>query len=255
MVFVGVDMAWQADRNPSGVAVLEGDTSGARLRALFVSVRPLADVLRVVEEAATGPAVVAVDAPLVIPNLKGARRCERELGRLYAARHAACHPSNLTLYPDAAGVRLASHLSESGFRHGAPLPEPQHGGRVMMEVYTHAALVALLSLPRIIRYKKGTVAERAQGLRELQRSIAALAMVEASLIRTPLLDDVLAADPALLRGSRRKGLEDSLDAVVCAYTGYHAWRWGDARSEVFGNVAEGYIVNPKNEPESNGADR
>lgn len=245
MVFVGIDLAWQADRNPSGVAVLEGDASGARLVALHAPVQPLADVLRAVDGATPGPAFVAADAPLVIVNERGARDCERALGRRYAARHAACHPSNLTLYPDAAGVRLGAHLAMRGFRHAVPLARPLSRGRVMMEVYTHAALVALLGLPRSLRYKKGPVAERVQGLRALQQSLAVLSEAEAPLVRTPLLDDALRADPALARGRARKALEDALDAVVCAYVAYHVWRWGAERSEVFGSASAGYIVNPR----------
>ena len=44
---------------------------------------------------------------------------------------------------------------------------------------------------------------------------------------------------------RISSLEDPLDAVLCAYLAWHCWRWGEERNEMFGTMAEGYIVVPK----------
>jgi predicted RNase H-like nuclease len=60
-----------------------------------------------------------------------------------------------------------------------------------------------------------------------------------------VLSMLLERDPAQLKGEKRKNLEDSLDAVVCAYIAFHYWYWEAERTEMFGTVASGYIANPK----------
>ena len=42
---------------------------------------------------------------------------------------------------------------------------------------------------------------------------------------------------------RRSG--DTLDAIFCAYLACIAGGWGEERNEMFGTMAEGYIVVPK----------
>ncbi len=56
---------------------------------------------------------------------------------------------------------------------------------------------------------------------------------------------MLDREPAGLRGKTLKRYEDTLDAIFCAYLAWHCWRWGEERNEMFGTMAEGYIVVPK----------
>jgi predicted RNase H-like nuclease len=114
-----------------------------------------------------------------------------------------------------------------------------------LEVYPHAAFVALFDLPEIIRYKKGRVLQRAAGLRSVQAILRGLSSEDPPLSPNPELDRFLNVNPALLRGAARKDYEDSLDAVFCAFLAFYFWRWGFDRSELFGDVSDGYIVNPK----------
>src|SRR5688572_885660 len=73
MRFVGVDLAW-SDRNPTGLAVLEGDEHGATLASPPVTVKGVGAVADAIGSAAgDGPAFVAVDAPLWVPNEIGRR--------------------------------------------------------------------------------------------------------------------------------------------------------------------------------------
>jgi predicted RNase H-like nuclease len=51
-----------------------------------------------------------------------------------------------------------------------------------------------------------------------------------------------------LRGRRLKAHEDKLDAFFCAYLAYYFWYWRLDRVEIFGDVASGYIANPKLQP-------
>lgn len=104
--------------------------------------------------------------------------------------------------------------------------------------------MSLFSLRRIIRYKKGRVADRRSGLHELRGRIASLGGAEPRLCASGVLSDILAVDLETLRGAALKSYEDRLDAIVCAYIAYHHWYWRPRRTEIVGDVAEGYIVNP-----------
>lgn len=234
--FLGIDLAWQSQRNPTGGAALTLAGSALTLTSLAPPLRGLEAVQAFILAHALDRTIVAVDAPLVIPNLTGQRVCELKVSQRYGSRHASCHASNLTLYPDPASVRLSSWLTEHGFQH----PTSQVGHRTMLEVYPHAAYVALLDRPYIIRYKKGTVAEKCAGLREVQTTLAQL-----PIERSGGWNELLERDPASMRGAARKEFEDLLDAVFCAYIGYHYWRHGEEGSEIFGSVDAGYIVNPR----------
>ena len=74
------------------------------------------------------------------------------------SRHASCHTSNLTLYPGAASVKLANLIRGCGFEH--PQTGAAPSSRIVAEVYPHAGMVALFDLPKVIKYKKGRLADR-----------------------------------------------------------------------------------------------
>lgn len=236
VAFLGIDLAWQSQRNPTGGAALSLNSGTLELTALAPPLRGLEAVQEFIQAHATERTVIAVDGPLVIPNVSGQRICELEVSRRYGARHASCHASNLTLYPDPASVRLSTWLREHGFEH-ATSPA---GERTMLEVYPHAAFVALLDRPHIIRYKKGRVSEKCMGLREVQSILSQLPIAK----RHEWIE-LLERDPASMRGAARKEFEDLLDAAFCAYLAYHFWRHGESGSEIFGSRQGGYIVNPK----------
>lgn len=238
-VFIGIDLAW-GETNPSGWAVLKGDQE----RAELVEVNTLpscAAVLAHVKEHVTASTFVAIDAPLIISNEKGQRRCETEIGRCYGARGASCHNSNLSSPRHATGVRLASQLESLGFKH-APLARPEKQC-VMLEVYPHPALLELFGLRSIIKYKKGKVASRRNGQADLQQRLRELSRFTPPLACTPGLSEFLASKTKPLRGADLKANEDKLDAIVCAYIAYH-WFWRPSCTQIFGDLASGYIVVP-----------
>jgi len=114
VTFIGVDLAWRSERNPTGIAILDGDQSGARLTLIDTLRAGMSVFERIIQES-TPNMVVAIDAPLVIKNEVGQRLCETEIGRRYGSRHASCHTSNLTLYKNAASVLLTTQLLMKGF--------------------------------------------------------------------------------------------------------------------------------------------
>jgi pyridoxamine 5'-phosphate oxidase len=108
-----------------------------------------------------------------------------------------------------------------------------------VEVHPHAAAVQLFALDRIVKYKRGSGAERAAELNRL-RSLM--------LDRLPELTPRLALSdlPAIPTGGKAlKAVEDQIDAVTCAYVAAHWWYWGSERNDVLGDAATGYMVVPK----------
>lgn len=234
----GVDLAWQPERNPSAVAL--GALHGQRLSvdAVTGSLVSLDEVMSAIDREGQ-PHGVAVDAALIIRNQAGQRPCERDLNKDYRSRSAGCHPSNLTLYPDAASVKLGESLSARGLKHyGEP------AGPWQIECYPHPAIIELFSLPERLRYKKGSVKEKRGGqirLAELiqeRASDTGLSVVFSESV-APIFDPQLIA---ALRGKALKANEDQLDAIVCLLIAAH-YQAGSA-VEAYGDTASGYIVVP-----------
>lgn len=242
ITFIGIDLAWRSERNNTGIAVLCGDRGGAELIRVSDSICKIAAVREFVENHAGASTVIAIDAPLIIENTVGQRPCETAVGREYGSREASCHTSNLRLYPDAASVALARELVLAGYVHA-----PSAGvasKKLVLEVYPHAGLVELFDLPKSLKYKKGTLAQKRSGLRILTEHLSHLARATPVFLKTPYLANLLTRDLEPLNGRDLKAHEDSMDAVFCAYLAYYFWYWRLARNRVFGDLDTGYIVNP-----------
>ncbi len=239
MYLAGVDLAWQSERNASAVAIGEIEANVLHLRGARTDIRSLAGVKASLDscEALRG---VAIDAPLIITNTSGQRPCEKLIGRAYGARKASCHPSNLSLYPNAASVQLAQHLAARGFAH---LGKPE--SRWQLECYPHPTLIEVFGLPERLAYKKGSVAEKRVGqarlaglLHELRTSRVLSLRLDREFAK--LLDP---DRPAALRGAALKGHEDLLDSVVCLYVaGLYAH---GVAEKVYGDAGSGYVYIPE----------
>ena len=231
-VALGIDLAW-SPKNPSGVCALTQDGRVIDEGTLVSD----DDLLAWVRTFSSPRAIVAIDAPLLVPNEFGKRPCETEVSRVYGSRHAGPHSSNRTLMTRVNGrIRgedLVSQLELDGFA------DPWSGSdRVAMEVFPHPALVEIFDLPERLAYKKGRVAERREGLRELNRLVATLDEADPPGWFEPLSigDDV--------RGRALKGVEDLLDARVCAWV---ALRWahaGPSGMTIYGDASSGHIAVP-----------
>ena len=190
-----------------------------------------------------GPAVVAIDCPLAVPNDGGLRDCDRLVNRFYRRFQAGVYPANrhnLGRYGGLRGVDLADALGAEGYsldpRGSAP--------RRVIEVYPHAAMIALFGLRRTLKYKARQgrgYPERWRELAKLQRHLAALA---AAAPPFRIDADILRAAPRGLRGRAFKELEDALDALVCAYVALAYGLEGVRRCAVFGDEPRGHIVIP-----------
>lgn len=247
IAYIGLDLAWSA-ANQTGAAVLRGGPEGATLVEEPQLLGGLeAIVAFVLGHTSDGPAIVAVDAPLVVPNATGRRPAEAALAAVFRRHEAGAHPANRALLDrDGRGVRgelLVTALAEHRFRPAATI-EAGACGRLLTEVYPHAAMVALFGLAKTLKYK-------ARGQRDVATRLAAWQSYQAHMrsleTHEPPLhghQGMLATDVSLLRGGGLKGYEDRVDALLCAYIALYAHRWGGARCVTFGDAAGGWILTP-----------
>ncbi len=244
MVLIGIDLAW-SEANPSAAVALRWD---GRLGHPFLWAERLGEdreILDFVGEAAgSGPALVAIDAPLLVPNETGTRPCDRELSRVYRKAHAQAYPANRRrLGPVVRGEALASEFILRGFSH-SPKVEARKPVRQVVEIFPHPATVELFGLPHILRYKARpgrSLPFRWEELRRYRELLSSLKGAEPAADLSPILDK---ADPVGRRGRALKALEDLLDAAFCAYIALHLWYWGERGYRCFGDGERGYILVP-----------
>jgi len=193
---------------------------------------------RCTENCSTG--VVAVDAPTLIPNETGMRLPDRLAHKHFGRYDAGCYPANRRRPFAQNLIAFGLALEDRGFLH-APDAPAQSTGRFQLEVFPHPVTVHLFNLQRILKYKKGTLAQRRPELEKLrQYQLTVLPTLEPPLV---LHESDLPAVP--YPGAALKAVEDQLDSLTCAYAAAHWWYWGGERNWVLGNVEEGYIVGPE----------
>jgi predicted RNase H-like nuclease len=138
------------------------------------------------------PALLFVDAPLVVDNRTGQRACETQIGQRYGRWNVSANSTNLAS-PRLAGVTLRTRLQTSGWRYHDGRTGPPVTGQVMSECYPHTTLVGASEL--------GYDHERPS----YKRKPAALTMTAWRPLRAATCDDLIdrmtalhRADPPLL---------------------------------------------------------
>lgn len=242
---IGIDLAW-GSRARSGIAVL--DAAGQLL--LVESVISDADLDETLQPFLAGPCVVGLDAPLIVTNPTGRRRCEALLTKAFAKQHAGCYPSNTGLAAFADGGRAAAFARRHHLFVDATVPVAA-GQRRALEVYPHSTIVALFELPLVLAYKvrphRGVESRRNELLR-LVGLLTTLAHPTGSLQGYPSLLDPDEHLPRLGSGvaaaitsAALRRLEDPVDAIVCAYA---SLLFLHGLTHTFGDAETGAIVTP-----------
>ena len=236
MKFIGMDLGWVSGH--SGLCCLSLSDDSLALEQLDRR-DSLEKVLVWLDEtvASEEPAIIAVDAPTIIPNETGMRLPDRLTHKHFGKYHAGCYPANLGRPFAKRLVQFSQSLKSRGFFH-APTIYPQQTGRYQIEVFPHPAMIQLFGLSRILKYKKGKLAERREGLGELRDRLLKNLSTHTPSLPLKSLPDLPTTGKAL------KELEDKLDSLVCAYVGAYWWYWGKERCRVLGDRATGYIVIP-----------
>ncbi len=253
LICIGLDLAW-SPRNPSGIATVQviKDPWLGKWTGILTDCRILqtdTEILNYIQSRAgrdPEPCLIAVDAPLRVPNLTGQRKAEAELNRVFRAYEAGAHPANRRLLARDGQVRgeaLVQALSNWGFQERA---EIQQGSltRQVTEVFPHSAMVSLFGLSRTLKYKarpKRTWQERQQAWHLYQHHLRSLTLADPALSGHEAL---LQVEVGSLKGRALKDYEDRVDALMCAYVALYGFRWGSERCHSFGNLQEGHIFTP-----------
>lgn len=245
MFFVGIDLAWST-KNGTGVALLEGNSRQSKLvkHGVLFSDEEIVDF--VVKNVGKQNALIAIDAPLIVPNETGRRVAEVEVGKLFRPYNAGAHPANRQRLSSwtgkIRGEELSKKLEKEGFVHN-PFLKKKEQSRTFFEVYPHPSMVVLFNLNKVIPYKakpKRDYDFRWKAFKQYQQHLLRLEKKKPSLI---LPKEITKARVEELRGSKLKHFEDSLDAVFCGYIAQYAWTFPD-KCAVLGNMEKGYILTP-----------
>ncbi len=244
--FIGIDLAW-SDRNPSGVAVIRD----GRLVASSGGLGKMSEILDFVGAhlSRRNGSIVAVDAPLKVPNETGIRACDRALSADWRPYQAGAYPANRKLLERDGVVRgeaLTAALSERFKFYESDVIPRRTKARLVCEVYPHPALVSLFGLDRILKYKRGrgrSFEERWSELDRYRKLLRKLRKADPRLRRTRRL--LKSTEVYGLRGAALQAYEDALDAITCAYIASYLWRHGPRVVSRYGSLEEGHILVPQ----------
>jgi predicted RNase H-like nuclease len=243
---IGIDLAW-SPRNSTGLAIAERVQGRWVLREALSGLRSNEDILGIVEAGVgDAPAIVAIDAPLVVPWEKKGRDGDRLITRLFGPYEAGVYPATRFYLGRYGGKRiwdLVEDLKRAGFRHDCRV-QPRKPTRLFFETYPHAAMVALFGLPKTLKYKvrEGrTYGTRWRAFRQFESHLRGLSRFDPAMTGVA---HALESDVRVLRGGRLKDYDDLLDGILCAYIAAYYWTWGTRRCAIVGSLQGGYIVTP-----------
>ena len=235
MYFVGLDLAW-GEKNHTGVAVID---PGGRLLHVG-SAQDDASIDAAIAPYVSDECLVAIDAPLIVPNAEGRRIAEIELGKDFMRFDAGPHSANKAnpLFDPPRGAALCARLD-------LDMDPESRAERRAIEVFPHPATVVLFRLPKILKYKKGEVEDRRRELLQLMTLIEELDKATPRLrvnhnVAWVELRNRIAAATRQVQLDRD---EDPVDAVVCAYVALYRFHRPDDVT-TYGDFASGYIITP-----------
>jgi predicted RNase H-like nuclease len=241
MKFIGVDFGWSS--GASGLCCLAWQGNALEIIDL-TTILEIKEVLSWIDHQTgkNAPALIAIDAPTIINNPTGMRLADKLTHKHFGRYHAGCYPANLGLKFAPRTTGFSQSLLAKNFLH-APTIEPQQLGRYQIEVFPHPATINLFGLGRILKYKKGRLADRRQELNRLRVYITDwLPKLEPALSLAAL--DCIPEISSNQTGKELKAIEDQLDSLLCAYIAAYWWYWGITKNMVLGDLDTGFIVIP-----------
>jgi predicted RNase H-like nuclease len=235
MYFVGLDLA-SGENNQTGVAAIDSD---GRLQHVGVAYDD-ESIASAIAQYVAGDCLVAIDAPLIVPNPTGSRPCERDLNHHFQKFDAAARPASNDKpeFKNPRGARLAAAL-------GLDTDPSSSSNRRAVEVLPDPASVVLFELDKTLKYKRGPFDVRQRELLKLMTSIedldAATPRLRAN--RSVAWVELRRRVEAATRPGQLDRDDGPVDAMLCAYVALY---WYDRPEDVtiYGDFTSGYIVTP-----------
>jgi predicted RNase H-like nuclease/ppGpp synthetase/RelA/SpoT-type nucleotidyltranferase len=235
MYFIGLDLAW-GEKKQTGIAVVEPDGRLVHVGAAHDD----ADIEAAIAPYVGGDCLVAIDAPLIVPNPTGLRPCEKALNADFQKFEAGARPafSDKPEFKNPRGARLATAL-------GLDMDPTSGSNRRAIEVYPHPATIVLFGLAKTVKYKRGSFADRQRELLRLMTFIEDLDTASPRLRanRNITWVELRKRVEAATRPSQLDLDEDPVDAVVCAYVALFSYHRPEDVT-VYGDFQTGYILTP-----------
>jgi len=236
---LGIDLAWKRG-NPSGLAFGVSTPDGLCVtEVMHKDLTPgwLQDYLLHLDTIEG----IAIDAPLIVTNKSGQRKCETSISKRYSARGAGAHSMNNAILKE-------NNYQTTEVSDALKLLNYEHLGSKhwQIECFPSPSLIELFGLQRAFKYKKGTTAERRQGQLQLAGLIKGLEFSELALhFARPEDKQRLSSEHILsLTGAEIKANEDCLDAIICLYIAA-LYKRDRSAGTVYGDTTSGYIWIPR----------
>lgn len=207
--------------------------------------RGLDETMERIAAAGDRPALLFIDAPLVVDNPTGQRACETQVGQRYGRWKVSANATNLRS-PRQAGVSLRRRLRERGWSYSDGHDGPPRDGRRCCERYPYTTLVGAPELgydterPRYKRPPRRVPAAMWRPIRQAACDDLIQRMTRLADADPPLRLDShpvtrqLVAEPSPLNDTAYKHREDLIDALLCAWTAAVWSRHGTDRCQVLG---------------------
>jgi predicted RNase H-like nuclease len=248
MLFCGIDLAW-SKKNATGITIIKGNKNQAKhiSSEIIFSDDEIIGYLK--KHISDKPAIIAIDAPLIVSNEEGRRVAEELTGMLFRKYNAGAHPANRKRLSSwdgkIRGEEISKLLEKHGFKHN-PYIKKHEETRKFMEVYPHPSIVVLFNLDKILQYKakpKRDYNFRWNEFKKYQKHLYNLKNQKPALV---LPAEIIKKKVEKLKGKALKDFEDILDSILCAYLAYYAWH-SPEKCEVLGDMKQGYIMTPVHE--------
>jgi predicted RNase H-like nuclease len=249
MNYIGVDLAWgegTATKAAKETGLVIIDDSGTVLDAGWA--RGIDQVVEWLVAHSTPGDVIAIDAPLVVENATGIRKCEREVAQRYGQWQVYANPSNLGR-PWFGGVTLRKRLEALGFVYTDGRTPPHPDQMQFFECYPYTTLVGApefgyeIERPRYKRFNSALPNPaarrdfRATECDELLQRMSRLTDASPALnLRSHPVTAILLNERSPLVDAAYKHREDLLDAALCAWTAALWAQFGLARCQILGEL-------------------
>lgn len=233
MRYIGIDLAWTT-KNETGMCVLDGN---GEILHLSSEVYSNEEIFHLIKDYYQHPTVVAIDAPIVVPNEVGSRPAESALARQLINGHRirAFHCSRSYLIEHYGSIRaegIAHNLSnELGFKIGYHKNQDS-----IVETLPTGIIASLIPEAAPFKYKL----KRGVTISTAHQELASLI----SNFQSQKLSDHLNYDTT--RKYTRvyhKHLEDQVDAFLCALMAREITTTNN-EPLIFGDYINGFIMLP-----------
>lgn len=238
MRYLGLDIGW-TPRDSSGGVVIEPVEGGVRVVSAD-SLRAHEDTLRwIARNRGRAGCILAMNAPVIVENLSGARPCDRLL-----REHFDCY--RIDEYAN--NTVSASHprtMAKGLIRMGFDVDPASGANERLVETHTQAAQILLFGVDRPVRMKGGPIGSRKEGVARIRELIVErLFTGSPKLLMSPPLDGLMTVHLPDLNGTRLGELEELVEALLVAYVAAWLGENGVEGCAYLGDQLRGYILLP-----------